>query len=112
MRAMVDKILRQYGMGMTLVSEDGERTVWGFFQPVRSKSFQNMIHVERPLGMVERGQYIYIGSPEEILREGDRLDVDGRTFVVQRTEPYYYGSEAVYIWGLCAQKGGEEAWES
>ena len=112
MRTMVDKILRQYGMGMTLVSEDGERTVWGFFQPVRSKSFQNMIHVERPLGMVERGQYIYIGSPEEILREGDRLDVDGRKFVVQRTEPYYYGSEAVYIWGLCAQKGGEEAWES
>lgn len=112
MRAMVDKILRQYGMGMTLVSEDGERTVWGFFQPMRSKSFQNMIHVERPLGMVERGQYIYIGSPEEILREGDRLDVDGRKFVVQRTEPYYYGSEAVYIWGLCAQKGGEEAWES
>lgn len=112
MRAMVDKILRQYGMGMTLVSEDGERTVWGFFQPVRSKSFQNMIHVERPLGMVERGQYIYIGSPEEILREGDRLDVDGRKFVVQRTEPYYYGSEAVYVWGLCAQKGGEEAWES
>lgn len=112
MRSMVDKILRQYGVGMTLTSEDGERTVWGFFQPVRSKSFQNMIHVERPLGMVERGQYVYIGSAEETIREGDCLNVDGREFVVQRTEPYCYGSEAVYIWGLCARKGGEEAWES
>lgn len=112
MRAMVDKILRQYGVGMTLVSEDGERTVWGFFQPVRSKSFQNMIRVERPLGMVERGQYVYIGSAEEAVREGDCLNVDGRKFVVQRTEPYYHGSEAVYLWGLCVEKGGEEAWGS
>ena len=112
MRTMVDKILRQYGVGMTLISEDGERTVWGFFQPVRSKSFQNMIHVERPVGMVQRGQYVYIGSVDEPIQEGNCLNVEGREYIVQRVEPYYYGSEAMYLWGLCAQKGGEEAWGS
>lgn len=112
MRAMVDKILRQYGVGMTLSDGSGQRMVWGFFQPVRSKSFQNMIHVERPVGMVERGQYVYIGSAQEHIQEGDCLDVEGRKYIVQRTEPYYYGSEAVYIWGLCAEKGREEVWGS
>ena len=112
MRAMVDKILRQYGVGMMLTGTDGTRKVWGLFQPVRSKSFQNMIHMERPLGMVERGQYVYIGSAEERIQEGDCLDVNGKIYVVHRVEPYHYGSEDVYIWGLCAQKGGEEAWES
>lgn len=112
MRTMVDKILRQYGVSMTLTGCDGERMVWGFFQPVRSKSFQNMIHVERPVGMVERGQYVYIGSAEEVVREGDCLGVDGKTYVVQRVEPYYYGAEEVYLWGLCAEKGEAEAWGS
>ena len=112
MRAMVDKILRQYGVGMTLTGQDGQRTVWGFFQPVRSKSFQNMIHVERPVGMVQRGQYVYIGSAEETVRQGDSLDVEGKQYIVQRVEPYYYGSEAVYLWGLCAEKGEESVWGS
>lgn len=112
MRGMVDKILQQYGTRMTLTCEDGERTVRGFFQPVQSKSFQNMIHVEHPLGLVERGQYVYIGSAAETVQEGDGLEVDGREYVVRRTEPYYYGSEAVYIWGLCAEKGGDDAWGS
>lgn len=112
MRTMVDKILGQYGVAMTLITEEGERTVRGFFQPVRSKSFQNMIHVERPVGMVQRGQYVYIGRVEDNVREGDCLDVEGRKYTVQRIEPYYYSGEAVYLWGLCAQKGGEEAWGS
>ena len=112
MRAMVDKILRQYGVGMMLTGTDGTRKNWGLFQPVRSKSFQNMIHMERPQGMVERGQYVYIGRVEDDVREGDCLDVEGKKYTVQRIEPYYYGGDAVYLWGLCAQKGGEEAWES
>lgn len=112
MRAMVDKILGQYGVEMTLVSEEGGRKVWGFFQPVRSKSFQNMIHVERPTGMVERGQYVYIGRVEDNVREGDCLEVKGRSYTVYRVEPYYYDGEAMYLWGLCAQKGGEDAWGS
>ena len=40
------------------------------------------------------------------------MDVEGKKYTVQRIEPYYYGGDAVYLWGLCAQKGGEEAWES
>ncbi len=110
MRNMVDKLLKQYGMEMTLSREEMEKQVWGFFQTVQSRSFQNMVRRDSPFGTVSRGQYVYIGSAGETLNEGDTLTVAGREYVVQRWEPYYYAGEAVYIWGLCCQKGGGDTW--
>ena len=112
MRAMVDKILRQYGVGMMLTGTDGTRKVWGLFQPVRSKSFQNMIHMERPLGMVERGQYVYIGPAETQVQQGDLLTIGSGNYIFRRVEPYWYGDEKVYIWGLCVEKGVNDTWGS
>ena len=97
---------------MTVETEDGKRKVRGFFQPVRSKSWQNMVSLDTPLGEVPRGQYVYIGPPDVMARDGDVLTVGSRDYVFRRVEPYFYGDRAVYLWGLCMEKGGNDTWGS
>ena len=112
MQKMVSGILRQYGTEMRL-SRGGESvTVKGFFQPVRSKSWQSMVNVETPLGEVYRGQYIYIGPAEVAVSEGDVLAVGGKHYFLRRVEKYFYGDQAAYTWGMCVEKGVNDTWGS
>lgn len=95
------------------VTHDGtEQTIRGFFQPVRSKSWQNMVNLSTPLGEVFRGQYVYIGPADVPVTEGDRLEVGEKTYFLRRVEAYYYGEEAIYIWALCVEKGVNDTWGS
>ncbi len=111
---MVSGILQQYGTAMTLqhVGQAEEISLRGFFQPVRSKSWQNATYLATPLGEITRGQYVYIGPVDVEVREGDSLHLGGRTYYFRRVEPYYYGDEQVYLWGLCVEKGVNDTWES
>lgn len=110
MRKMVSKILRQYGSDMTVITESASTAVKGFFQPVRSKSWQNMVSLDTPLGEVPRGQYVYIGPYDVAVADGDTLAVGENSYVFRRVEPYYYGNEPVYLWGLCVEKGVNDTW--
>lgn len=110
MRKMVDKILKQYGTAMTVSSESGSVDVKGFFQPVRAKSWQNTVEFHTPLGEIPRGQYVYIGPADTAVAEGDTLTVGNRDYLFRRAEPFYYGDQAVYLWGLCMEKGGDDKW--
>jgi hypothetical protein len=56
MRKMAEGIFRQYGTAMVLISGDTEKQIRGFFQPVRSKSWQSMVNAATPLGEIPRGQ--------------------------------------------------------
>ncbi len=111
MQKMVAGILRQYGTSMTLTRQSGEVQVRGFFQPVRSKSWQSIVSAASPLGELPRRQFIYIGPPEPGAEVGDTLTVGGKQYVIRRAEPYYYVDEPVYLWGLCVEKGAEN-WEN
>ena len=73
MQRMVSGILRQYGTEMILNQNGESLAVKGFFQPVRSKSWQNLTNVATPLGEVPRGQYVYIGPAETEVQQGDLL---------------------------------------
>lgn len=109
---MVENILKQYGTTMSVTCSGVCKQVKGFFQPVRSKSWQNMISLDTPLGEIPRGQYVYIGPPSTQVTDGDTLEVMGKTYLFRRVEPYYYGDEAVYLWGLCVEKGVNDTWGS
>ena len=109
---MVDGILKQYGTAMTVTTGDGTAGVKGFFQPVRSKSWQAMVSLDTPLGEVPRGQYIYIGPAGTPVGDGDILTVGEKNYVFRRVEPYYYGEEQLYLWGLCMEKGVNDTWGS
>lgn len=112
MRRMVDKIFNQYGTDLILTSGGETKALRGFFRAVNSRSWQSMEAVTTPLGEISRGQYSYIGPAEVVVAEGDTLTLDGRAYLFRRVEPYYYGNEIVYYWGLCMEKGGNQTWGS
>ena len=112
MKKMVTGILRQYGSKITLERTGGTVTVKGFFQPVRSKSWQNLTNVATPLGEIPRGQYVYIGPADTEVAPGDVLTIGGESYIFRRVEPYWYGEEQIYIWGLCVEKGVNDTWGS
>ena len=112
MRKMVAGILRQYGTSMILSHGETTKKVRGFFQPVRSKSWQNFTNVATPLGEIPRGQYVYVGPADVPVQQGDMLTVDGSNYIFRRLEPYWYGDEQIYIWGLCVEKGVNDTWGS
>lgn len=109
MQQMIGKILNTYGVSITRKAAE-EVTYRGFFQPVRSKSWQYLEGNYSPLGEVPRGQYVYIGPAEQLLEVGDTLEVGGKDYMVRRVEPVYYAEEVAYYWGMCVEKGGEDTW--
>ena len=110
MQEKIGKILQTYGVGMVLKGESGDVTFRGFFQPVRSKSWQYLEGNYSPLGEVPRGQYVYIGPVEPVLQTGNTLAVGQKDYMVRRIEPVYYADEIAYYWGMCVEKGGEDTW--
>lgn len=112
MKKMVAGILRQYGSKITLERSDGSIVVKGFFQPVRSKSWQSLTNTATPLGEIPRGQYVYIGPADTAVSLGDVLHIGGESYIFRRVEPYRYGEEQIYIWGLCVEKGVNDTWGS
>ena len=112
MKSMVSKIICQYGTDMTLTGEGKNMTVRAFFRAVNSKSWQSMESEATLLGEITRGQYAYIGPVDVAVREGDTLELGEKTYLFRRVEPYYYGNQAVYQWGLCVEKGVNDTWGS
>ena len=112
MRRMVEKILSQHGTDMTITSGTETKTVRGFFRAVNSKSWQSIESEATLLGEISRGQYSYIGPIGVNVKEGDTILLGEKTYLFRRVEPYYYGNQAVYLWGLCVEKGVNDTWGS
>ena len=110
MRGTVEKLLSRLGTGMTIVSGEKETTARGFFRAVNSKSWQNMESTVSLLGEISRGQYVYMGPVDAAAKEGDTLILGNRTYLFRRVEPYYYGNQPIYQWGLCVEKGVNDTW--
>ena len=110
MRKIVAGILRQYGSIMTISHGESTVKVRGFFQPVRSKSWQYLEGNYSPLGEIPRGQYVYIGPVEPLAEAGDTLVIDDKAYWLRRTELVRDSEGPVYCWGLCVEKGGEDHW--
>ena len=110
MRKMVDAILRQYGTEVTIRRDNVDQTVRCFFQPVNSTSWQSIESEATPLGEYSRGQYAYIGPAGTAVREGDTIRLGEKEYLFRRVEPYWYGNQQVYLWGLCVEKGVNDTW--
>ena len=108
MQRKIGLILATYGVRITRKEEGA--TYRGFFQPVRSKSWQYLEGSFSPLGEVPRGQYVYIGPASQEISFGETLTVDGKDYMVRRVEPVHHGEDVAYYWGMCVEKGGEDTW--
>ena len=112
MEKMVAKILKEFGTDLQLIRGDETWTVRGFFRAVNSKSWQSMESEATLLGEITRGQYAYIGPAEGGVKEGDTVVLGDRTYLIRRTEYYYFGDRPIYQWGLCVEKGVNDTWGS
>ena len=110
MRRTVEKLMAQYGTDVKVSQGAETQDLRAFFQAVHSRNWQNMESVALPLGETSRGQYTYIGPAAVVVQEGDCLLVGEKEYMFRRVEPYHYGGEIVYRWGLCVEKGGEDTW--
>ena len=110
MRRIVEAVMEKHGTDMTIVHNDAKETVRGFFRAVNSRSWQSIESEATMLGEITRGQYVYLGPVGVTVREGDTLLLGSRSYLFRRVEPYYYGNEAVYQWGLCVEKGVNDTW--
>ena len=112
MKQMVEKILRQYGTDMVLQSGGSTAAIRGFLQAVNSASWQSLESEASLLGEISRGQYTFIGPVGSQAREGDTLILGEKSYLLRRVEPYYYRNQAIYLWGLCVEKGVNDTWGS
>ena len=110
MRQTVEKLMTRYGTDMTIVSGEEQKTARGFFRAVNSKSWQNMESVVSLLGEISRGQYVYLGPADVAVKEGDTLLLGEKSYLFRRVEPYYFGNQPIYQWGLCVEKGVNDTW--
>ncbi len=112
MRLAVERIMAAHGTDMIVVSSGEQKAARGFFRAVNSKSWQSMESEATLLGEITRGQYAYMGPAGVAVKEGDTLVVGDRSYLFRRVEPYYYGSQVVYLWGLCVEKGVNDTWDT
>lgn len=104
MRRIMDAALQRYGVGVQVVHGNVTTPLKAVFQPVSSKTSPT---VDTPLGVAERGQYLYIGPASQSLEIHDRVIVDGVCYLVTRVESYRDDKQEVYRWAVCVKKGSE-----
>ncbi len=110
MRRKVDQIMARHGTDLTIVSEGEEKTVRGFFRAVQTKSWQNVENEITLLGSVSRELYSFLGPADADVKEGDSLRMGEKSYLFRRVEAYWFDNEKLYVWGLCVEKGGDDAW--
>ena len=110
MRQTISKLLRQYGVPMKVRHHGTLYDVKCLFQPSKAKTLQRMEPQVSPLGIVPRGQYLYIGPAEVDLDEGDEVHLNGTVYSVLRAEAYQDAGGPVYWWGLCVEGGITDTW--
>ena len=104
------RLLQRYGTELLLRAAAGTRKVRGILFSVNSRSWQNMERAFVSLGEIPRGQYICILPADTEVETGCFVTVDGRIYEFRRVEPVRFGEKRVYLWCLCVEKGGEDAW--
>ena len=112
MKKTIEFIIENYGSTVEAVTGETAQSCRAFLQPVTSKSWQNMEHTFGPLGEIPRGQYLYLGPVEQNILEVEFLRCHGTEYLVRRADTLLLGDEALYIWGLCVKKGGDDPWSS
>lgn len=107
---MVEKLLRQYGMAVTICQEGADETVRGFFQPVTGKVEHLAAAHPGMLGTENTRRYVYIGPLEPRPAEQGILRIEGKEYRVRTVQEIWGANGPVYLWGMCVEKGGDDQW--
>ncbi len=111
MRTMIEKILRGYGKSLVLCHDGRQYSVKGFLQPVTGKSEQYARLQPGVTGLENSSRYIYIGPVDPEAMQGDEIVAGEKHYLLRHAQVICEGAEAVYVWGMCVEKGGTPKWE-
>ena len=106
MRRMVEKLLMQYGMDMTL----GAKRVRGLLQPVTGKLERLSVPEAGVLGSEMRMRFLYIGPLEPAPEEGQELTASGKRYHIRSAQQIWGNDGPAYSWAMCVEKGREDSW--
>lgn len=107
MKELIGRILTYYGRTAEVESTDGARTVRAFIQPVTENGWESLRRTMRAIGEIPRGRSVYIGPADILPGEGAAVRCGGKDYRVQRAERLFLADEAIYVWGLLREAGGE-----
>ena len=102
MRGMVEKLLRQHGMDLSL----GNQVVRGLFQPVVGKLDRLAKLEPGVLGLESRKRYVYIGPLDPEPKEDMVLTAQGKAYLIRAAHRIMGPEGPVYSWAMCVEKGG------
>lgn len=113
MRNMVEKILKTYGTSTTLIRQDGRVfELKALLQPRKALSQRNAIRRISPLGEILGDTYLFICSADCGADVGDLLvQRENIRYELRQVEKVMYKDDPIYMWGLCVQKGRDNAWD-
>ena len=101
---MIGKILRTYGRKILLVRGKEQSELRGFLQADTGRIDRLMELHPGPTGLENRRRYVFIGLPEQELREDDELRSDGMHFLVRSAQLVYGTDKPAYVWAMCVEK--------
>ena len=110
MKNLLLRSLEQWGSELTAVFAEKTSTLRCIFQPVTSRSLQNMRRQVKDLGQLPQGQFEYLGA--EDISQVEYLERDGWIYIPRHCEPIYLSGEILCYWGLAAPAGEESAWNN
>ena len=111
MKRTLASALRRFGTTVKLHRPDGTTVSHkAIFQPVTSKSVQAMQKSIPAGGVLEPGQYLYIGAADVQPTQDDTLECAGRKYRLRRCEAIYFRDAAAFYWALCTPDGREIVW--
>ena len=108
MLSCVDKEITRYGSHVTITTDGVTVSSRAFVEPLR---YRNKIYIGgeyRPLGMLRREKYLYVGRSTDKLRENSSvIESQGSKYIVKRCETYYVHDTPVYEWAILVACGDE-----
>ena len=102
---MIGKMLRSYGREMLVVRGTERIPVRAFLESDTGRIDRLMQLHPGLLGLENRRRYVYIGPPEQELREDDELRAGGKSYLVRSAQVVYGTENPAYVWAMCVEKG-------
>ncbi|MBR6941385.1 MAG: hypothetical protein IKH65_11305 [Clostridia bacterium] len=100
---ITEKLFRRYARPCSF--SDGRGNTLGemsaFISPLRYRNKMYIYGVNTAIGYNSEGYYLYIGpASADITGDGISVHCGDDTYLIDRAEKVYYGSDVFYIWAV------------
>ena len=105
MTGTFQRLMDRYGQTVTHTpGTSGEAvTLRAFLQPLLQRR-QEPPAAATPLGAVSEKRWLYLGPASRAVAEGDQVDAEGLSLVVQEARAVYWRDQPFYYWALLRRR--------